>query len=127
MNWKKYSHILFAIASLASLLIVSVGCKTTSPERAAVNTLKTTTLTIEELEDAWGDHVVAGKATESQKIAVESAHERYRASLSLLRSSIIAAAAIGGDKAETDVTLAINQLTADKITLINLIRNALQK
>jgi hypothetical protein len=122
--WKT---LILAIAGLCALLVVSTGCKsTTSPQRAAVTTLKTTTLTIEELEDLWGDYVVAGKATDAQRIAVETAHERYRASMSLLRSAIIAAAAIGGDEAEADVKSAINKLTADKITLITLIKEALK-
>jgi len=86
--WKEWSKMLLLVVALV-FVVPATGCAGRSTERTIVSGLYTATLTIEQLEDLWGDYVVAGKATQEQRQRVEDAHEKYRRAKALARAAIL--------------------------------------
>lgn len=119
-NWNSRVH---ALAMCAFLLVGTswmTGCSVLGWQTSEVKKVKLATMTLEELEDAWGDFVVAGKATDAQKDWVRTAHDRVREARECVRKAALAVSIESTPEAEDELRISSEayRRAADDFTVL---------
>lgn len=88
---KKHTSLILLAAALILPISLTSGCSTNAQERAAIATTTAVFASIEAIEDAWGDYVVAGHATPAQIQRVRELHDHYLSARQMVVEAVMAA------------------------------------